>query len=400
MTATEKCIIVGVTGGIAAYKSCELVSRLKKKGYEVHVLMSAHAREFVSPLTFQTLSGQRVITDMFETDYEPDVHHISLAKKADLFVIAPATANMIAKAAYGLADDMLSTTFLAASCPKLIVPAMNSAMLANPATQENLQKCRSHGIAVMDSASGFLACGDTGKGRMPEPEEIEDRIEEMLAEKYLSGKKILISAGPTQEALDPVRYLTNHSSGRMGYALAKAARNAGAQVTLVAGPNDLPAVAGVETVPVVSAGDMAQAVLDRSAGMDAVIMAAAVADFTPVKTAREKIKKHGDGLTLELQSTEDILKELGAQKKKGQVLIGFAMETEDLLANAEKKRKAKHCDYILANSIREPGAGFQGDTNHVTILSAKGRKDLGMRSKQETAEQILAYCLKGKKASR
>lgn len=389
-----KTILVGVTGGIAAYKTCSLVSSLKKKGYEVHVLMTESAQEFVTPLTFQTLSGQKVITDMFTTDYIPDVHHISLAKKADVFVIAPASANVIAKVAHGIADDMLTTTFLAANCPKLIVPAMNTGMLENPVTQDNLEICKKYGMHILDSASGYLACGDVGKGRMPEAHVIEDAIEQLLVEeKYLQGKKILITAGPTQEAIDPVRYITNHSSGKMGYALAKAARNAGAEVTLVAGPNHLEDIAGVTMIPVCSAQEMAAAVLPLQKKMDAMILSAAVADFTPKQSATQKIHKKSNGMDLALKKTTDILATLGEHKKKGQVLIGFSMETENLLENTRKKLTKKNCDYVVANSISEKGAGFAVDTNHVIVISKKDEVDLGMRSKDETAQEILRVCL-------
>ena len=394
----KKCVIVGVTGGIAAYKACALVSMLKKAGHDVHVLMTKSAQEFVTPLTFQTLSANRVITDMFSVDYEPDVHHVSLAKKADAFVVAPATADFIAKAANGIADDMLTTTFLAAYCPKLVVPAMNTHMLANPATQDNLRRLKKYGIHIMESDAGYPACGDVGKGRMPEPAEIADALSALLyTDKFLAGKQVLITAGGTQEAIDPVRCITNHSTGRMGYALARAARNAGAAVTLVSGKTDLPAPYGVHMVPVVSAKDMADAVLSVSDGMDAIIMAAAVADYTPVKTADEKIKKEEGGLQIDLCRTTDILKELGRRKHEDQVLIGFAMETENLYANAQKKLVEKNADFIAANSLRDKGAGFGVDTNKVTILSKDHQEQLGLLSKDDTAEEILKYCLKGER---
>lgn len=394
----KKCVIVGVTGGIAAYKACALVSMLKKAGHDVHVLMTKSAQEFVTPLTFQTLSANRVITDMFSVDYEPDVHHVSLAKKADAFVVAPATADFIAKAANGIADDMLTTTFLAAYCLKLVVPAMNTHMLANPATQDNLRRLKKYGIHIMESDAGYLACGDVGKGRMPEPAEIADALSALLyPDKFLAGKQVLITAGGTQEAIDPVRCITNHSTGRMGYALARAARNAGAAVTLVSGKTDLPAPYGVHMVPVVSAKDMADAVLSVSDGMDAIIMAAAVADYTPVKTADEKIKKEEGSLQIDLCRTTDILKELGRRKHEGQVLIGFAMETENLYANAQKKLVEKNADFIAANSLRDKGAGFGVDTNKVTILSKDHQEQLGLLSKDDTAEEILKYCLKGER---
>ena len=392
----KKCVIVGVTGGIAAYKACSLVSSLKKKGHDVHVLMSKGAEEFVTPLTMQTLSANRVVRDIFTLDGEVEVHHISLAERADAFVVAPASADFIAKAANGIADDMLTTTFLAATCPKLVVPAMNVHMLENPATQRNINQLREDGILVMESASGYLACGDVGKGRMPEAVEIEDALMEVMDDnKFLEGKKVLVSAGATMEAVDPVRYITNHSSGKMGFALARAARNAGAEVTLVTGNTVLSDPFDVNTIHVKSAKDMHDAILSRSDEMDAIIMAAAVADYTPKEIAEEKIKKNDGDLSIALKRTDDILLELGRKKKPGQVLIGFAMETENLLENATKKLEAKNADYIIANSLREKGAGFGVDTNVVTILSRVGEKNLGLLSKEETAEMILVNCLKG-----
>ena len=392
----KKCVIVGVTGGIAAYKVCSLVSSLKKKGHDVHVLMSKGAEEFVTPLTMQTLSANRVVRDIFTLDGEVEVHHISLAERADAFVVAPASADFIAKAANGIADDMLTTTFLAATCPKLVVPAMNVHMLENPATQRNINQLREDGILVMESASGYLACGDVGKGRMPEAVEIEDALMEVMDDnKFLEGKKVLVSAGATMEAVDPVRYISNHSSGKMGFALARAARNAGAEVTLVTGNTVLSDPFDVNTIHVKSAKDMHDAILSRSDEMDAIIMAAAVADYTPKEIAEEKIKKNDGDLSIALKRTDDILLELGRKKKPGQVLIGFAMETENLLENATKKLEAKNADYIIANSLREKGAGFGVDTNVVTILSRVGEKNLGLLSKEETAEMILVNCLKG-----
>ena len=384
------CVLIGVTGGIAAYKICSLVSSLHKQGFEVHVLMTKEAQEFITPLTMQSLSGQKVILDMFTIDYTPDVHHISLAQKADAFVIAPATANVIAKIANGIADDMLTTTFLASRCEKLIVPAMNTAMLENQITQDNLKKCAQYGMHILESGSGYLACGTTGKGRMPEPDQIEDALKEILhAEKYLAGKKVLITAGPTCEAIDPVRYITNHSSGKMGYALARAARNAGAEVTLVAGKTALPDIRGVHMVPVTSAKDMAEAVLPRQKEMDLMILAAAVADYTPITAAEEKIHKSDGGMALELTRTTDILKTLGENKQKGQILVGFSMETENLIPNSRRKLASKNCDFIVANSLRQVGAGFAGDTNVVTVISKDETIELGLLSKDDTAESIL-----------
>lgn len=395
----NKCIIVGITGGIAVYKICYLVSSLKKQGYDVHVLMSKEAQEFVTPLTFQTLSNNKVITDMFTIDYTPDVHHISLAKKADLFVIAPATANVIAKVANGIADDMLTTTFLASNCKKLIVPAMNTQMLMNPVTQDNIQKCKNYGMHIFESNSGYLACGDVGKGRLPEPDEIEDKIKEVMEDdKFLAGKHILVTAGPTSEAIDPVRMITNHSTGKMGYALARAARNMGAHVTLVSGTKQIEDIRDVEMVHVTSAKDMAEAVLSRQNDMDCMILAAAVADYTPVSVADNKIHKSEGEMSIPLKRTQDILKTLGENKKDGQVLIGFSMETENMVERTKEKLVKKNCDYIVANNLKEKGAGFGTDTNIVTLISKDYEKEFGILSKYDTAVKILKTCLKEKKA--
>ena len=391
----NKCIVVGVTAGIAAYKICQLVSSLKKQGNEVHVIMTKEAEKFVTPLTFQTLSNQKVITDMFTVDYTLDVHHISLAKKADLFIVAPATANIIAKLAHGLADDMLTTTFLAATCPKLIVPAMNTNMLNNPITQDNIATCQKYGMHIMCSGAGYLACGDVGAGRLPEPEEIEDAIASLIeTDRYLNGRHVVITAGATQEEIDPVRYITNHSTGKMGYALAKEARNAGARVTLISGKTNLPKPYGVDVVNVTSAADMAKSVIDNFENADVVIMSAAVADYTPIEKAEQKIKKTDGDLSIALKRTKDILLTIGKKKREDQIVIGFAMETENLLENAAKKLQEKNANYIIANSIREPGAGFGLDTNIVKIISPTSVEDLGLLSKDETAKEILRHCLK------
>lgn len=391
----NKCIVVGVTAGIAAYKICQLVSSLKKQGNEVHVIMTKEAEKFVTPLTFQTLSSQKVITDMFTVDYTPDVHHISLAKKADLFVVAPATANIIAKIAHGIADDMLTTTFLASTCPKMIVPAMNTNMLNNPITQDNIATCQKYGIHIMCSGAGYLACGDVGAGRLPEPEEIEDAIASLVeTDRYLQGRHVVITAGATQEEIDPVRYITNHSTGKMGYALAKEARNAGAKVTLISGKTNLPQPYGVDVVNVISAADMRECVVNNFEKADVVIMSAAVADYTPIEKADHKIKKAEGNLSIALKRTQDILLTIGKKKRENQVVIGFAMETENLLENAAKKLQEKNANYIIANSIREPGAGFGVDTNIVKIISPTSVEDLGLLSKDDTAKEILRHCLK------
>lgn len=391
----KPCVIVGVSGGIACYKICALVSSLTQKGIEVHVLMTKAAQEFVTPLTFQTLSRQRVVTDMFSVAFEPRVEHVSLAQKADLFVLAPATADLIARVANGFADDMLTTTFLAANCSKLIVPSMNTNMLQNPSTRENLEKCRRYGMRILESEEGRLACGTVGKGRMPQPEEIEDVIFEMLeTDQFLKGRRVLITAGPTQEAIDPVRYLTNHSTGLMGYALARQARNFGAEVILISGPVKLAAIAGVKFRSVCSAKEMADAVFGEMDRQDVVIMAAAVADFTPKHMEAEKMHKTQNTLAVELEPTIDILKTIGQHRKKGQVVIGFSMETENLLENSRHKLETKNCDYIIANSLSQPGAGFGVSTNQVTILSKEKTVPLPLLSKEETAREILRRCLK------
>ena len=391
----NKCIVVGVTAGIAAYKICQLVSSLKKQGNEVHVIMTKEAEKFVTPLTFQTLSSQKVITDMFTVDYTPDVHHISLAKKADLFVVAPATANIIAKIAHGIADDMLTTTFLASTCPKMIVPAMNTNMLNNPITQDNIATCQKYGLQIMCSGAGYLACGDVGAGRLPEPEEIEDAIASLVeTDRYLQGRYVVITAGATQEEIDPVRYITNHSTGKMGYALAKEARNAGAKVTLISGKTNLPQPYGVDVVNVISAADMRECVVNSFEKADVVIMSAAVADYTPIEKADHKIKKAEGDLSIALKRTQDILLTIGKKKREDQIVIGFAMETENLLENAAKKLQEKNANYIIANSIREPGAGFGVDTNIVKIISPTSVENLGLLSKDDTAKEILRHCLK------
>ena len=391
----NKCIVVGVTAGIAAYKICQLVSSLKKQGNEVHVIMTKEAEKFVTPLTFQTLSSQKVITDMFTVDYTPDVHHISLAKKADLFVVAPATANIIAKIAHGIADDMLTTTFLASTCPKMIVPAMNTNMLNNPITQDNIATCQKYGMHIMCSGAGYLACGDVGAGRLPEPEEIEDAIASLVeTDRYLQGRHVVITAGATQEEIDPVRYITNHSTGKMGYALAKEARNAGAKVTLISGKTNLPQPYGVDVVNVISAADMRECVVNSFEKADVVIMSAAVADYTPIEKAEQKIKKTDGDLSIALKRTQDILLTIGKKKREDQIVIGFAMETENLLENAAKKLQEKNANYIIANSIREPGAGFGVDTNIVKIISPTSVENLGLLSKDDTAKEILRHCLK------
>ena len=390
--AEKKTVLLGITGGIAAYKSAYVASGLKKKGYDVHVVMTEHAAEFISPITFETLTNNRCTVDMFDRNFEYDVKHVSLAKSADAVLIAPATANTIAKLAHGIADNMLTTTVLACTCPKIVAPAMNTAMYDNPATQDNLDILRDYGFEVIEPAEGLLACGDDGKGRMPEPDALIACVEHAIGhEKDLSGLKLLVTAGPTQEAIDPVRYITNHSSGKMGYAIARMAARRGAQVTLVSGRTALPREPFVETIDVLSAEDMFEAVTSRSADMDIIIKAAAVADYRPAEVADEKIKKSEaeQGRSIELEPTKDILAWLGQHRREGQFLCGFAMETENLLANATAKLEKKNVDMICANSLRREGAGFAGDTNILTLITKNGIDELPIMSKEEAADVIL-----------
>lgn len=387
----SKCIVVGVTGGIAAYKAAQLVSNLRKKNYEVHVIMTKNATEFITPLTFETLSNNRVSVDTFDRNFEYNVQHISLAKKADCFVIAPATANVIAKVVHGLADDMLTTTFMAAKCAKIICPAMNTGMLENPVTQNNLILAKQLGYTVLESGEGYLACGDSGKGRLADLDKIEEVIEASLqTDLFLKGKKVLISAGATQEAIDPVRFITNHSTGKMGYALAHQAQLHGAEVNLIAGKNvALKTPLGVNKITVGSANEMFNAIKENYQDQDIIIKAAAVADYTPIETAENKIKKKDGNMQLELKRTQDILAWLGAHKKENQFLCGFAMETENLIENATEKLVKKNADMIVANSLNEKGAGFGTDTNRVTLLTKASKEELSLLSKEEVAYAIL-----------
>lgn len=386
----EKTILLGVTGGIAAYKSASLASRLVKAGAEVRVIMTEHATNFINPITFETLTGHKCITDTFDRNFEFQVEHVSLAKKADVIMVAPATANVIAKLAHGLADDMLTTTILASHAPKLIAPAMNTGMYENPVTQNNLALLKKYGMEVIEPAAGHLACGDEGKGKMPEPEILYEHILRSCACKQdMKGLKVLVTAGPTQEAVDPVRFLTNHSSGRMGYSIAKACMLRGADVTLVTGRTALTPPLFVDVVPVVSAKDMYDAVISRSDEMDIIIKAAAVADYRPVHVAEEKVKKSDGSFSLELERTDDILKYLGEHKKPGQFLCGFSMETENMLENSRKKLEKKHLDMIAANNLKVPGAGFETTTNIITIITPDSVKELELMSKDDAAFRLL-----------
>ncbi|WP_300685716.1 bifunctional phosphopantothenoylcysteine decarboxylase/phosphopantothenate--cysteine ligase CoaBC [Acutalibacter sp. 1XD8-36] len=396
----KKAVVLGVTGGIACYKSAALASKLTQRGYNVEVVLTKNATEFIGPHTFESLTHNRAMVDTFDRNFQSHVEHVALADKADLLIVAPATANIIAKAAHGIADDMLSTTILACDCVKLIAPAMNTRMYDNPVTQDNLNILRRYGWEVIEPASGHLACGAVGRGKMPEPEDLLEAVDQAIAyEKDLKGLHILVTAGPTQEALDPVRYLTNHSSGRMGYAIAKAAARRGAEVTLVSGPTALKKPPYVETVGVVTAREMFEAVTSCSEGQDVIIKAAAVADYRPARTAGGKIKKGaGEGLSLELLRTDDILAYLGEHKVPGQILCGFSMETENLVENSRKKLIKKNLDIVAANSLRQEGAGFGVDTNVLTLITREGEEELPMLTKDEAAHRLLDRVaeLKGK----
>ena len=392
MDFTGKRIVLGVTGGIAAYKSAEVVSRLRHAGAEVHVIMTENAGKFVSPLTFQTLSANPVATDTFAAPEYWNVEHVALAKLADVFVIAPATANCIAKLACGIADDMLTTTALACDCVKIIAPAMNTKMFENPVTQRNLQTLKDLGYIIITPGDGYLACGTVGKGRMEEPAAIlETIVYEISFDKDMKGKKVLVTAGPTREAIDPVRYITNHSTGKMGVAIAKAAACRGAEVTLVAGPIDIEVPAYINRVDITSAKEMFEEVTKRAPEQDVIVKAAAVADFTPKTVADDKIKKSEDGKdsVIELDRTQDILKWLGEHKKEGQILCGFSMETRDMLENSRKKLEKKNLDMICANNLKVEGAGFGVDTNVITIITRDGEKQLELMSKDKAAHSIL-----------
>ncbi len=385
----KRCIVLGITGGIAAYKSAEIVSRLNKAGCDVHVIMTKNATEFITPLTIETLSHHPVITSMWHHETPWEVEHVSLAKRADLFIVAPATANIIAKMATGIADDMLSTTLLATRAPILLAPAMNVNMYEHPATQENLETLKGRGVMTIGPGSGMLACGDVATGRMSEPIDIVDRALSILDGKQdLKGKRILVTAGPTVEAIDPVRYLTNHSSGRMGYAIAEVARSRGAEVTLVSGPVSLTAPAGVDRVNIQSTQDMYDVVTEQYDDVDAVIMAAAPADYRPEVVADQKIKKAGD-MQLSLTRNPDIAKTLG-ERKEHQKLVIFAAETENMMVNATEKLRRKNADLMVANDVTKEGAGFAGDTNIVTLVHPDGEHQaLPQMSKHEVAEHIL-----------
>lgn len=385
-----KCVLLGITGGIAAYKMANVASGLRKAGATVHVIMTENATKFITPLTFETLTNNRCVVDTFARDFQYDVKHISLAKAADLILIAPATANVIAKLANGLADDMLTTTVLAARCKKLIAPAMNTAMLENPITQDNLAKLKKYGFGIIEPAVGMLACKDVGSGKLPEPETLLDCIAmELAREKDMAGLHVTVTAGPTQEALDPVRYLTNHSTGRMGYAIAREAMLRGADVTLISGPTALKPVPGVKTVDVVSARDMFEAVQAALPETDILVKAAAVADYRPANVADDKIKKQDGDMAIPLERTDDILGWVAEHRHPGLFVCGFSMETRDMLENSRKKLARKHLDMIAANNLKVAGAGFGVDTNVVTILTADGTQELPLMGKDQVAAKLL-----------
>ena len=385
-----KTIVVGVTGGIAAYKSAQLVSDLVKEDCDVHTVMTRNALNFINPITFETLTGHKCLTDTFDRNFQFNVEHVALSQRADAFLVAPATADLIGKASNGIADDMLSTMLLAANCPLIIAPAINTYMYENSIVQENLQKLRRHGFIIVEPAVGRLACKDVGKGKLPDIPVLIESLRAVFEEKQdLSGIRLLVSAGPTIEAIDPVRYITNHSSGKMGYAIAEAAAKRGAEVFLVSGQVALDAPCGVERISIRSAEDMFNAISERLPDADILIMAAAVADYTPVVYADQKIKKKDGEMTIELKRTKDILKYAGENKKEGQIICGFSMETENLIENSRKKLLSKNCDIIAANSISESGAGFKTDTNRITLISKDRIRELSLMSKLEAADILL-----------
>lgn len=386
----DKTVLLGVCGGIAAYKIASLASRLVKTGAEVHVLMTENACNFINPITFETLTGNKCIVDTFDRNFQHSVEHVALAKKADVFLVAPATANVMAKLAHGLADDMLTTTFLASNCPKIVAPAMNTAMFENPITQDNMALLEKYGIEVVRPVSGYLACGDTGAGKMPEPEVLFCYIERGIASrKDMAGKKVLVTAGATREAMDPVRFITNHSSGKMGFAIAKECMLRGAEVTLVKAAATAEPPMFVDMVEVQSAADMFEAVVSRSEDMDIIIKAAAVSDYTPAAVSDQKVKKKDGDLAIAMKRTKDILKYLGEHKGEGQFLCGFSMETENMLENSSAKLEKKNADMIVANNLKDSGAGFGTDTNLVTLITREGVKPLSLMGKDQVAKAVI-----------
>lgn len=387
---TGKTVVLGVTGSIAAYKMANVASMLIKMHCDVHVIMTQNATNFINPITFETLTNNKCLVDTFDRNFQFHVAHVSLAQKADLFMVAPASANIIAKMAYGLADDMLSTTILAAECPKIVVPAMNTHMYENPIVQDNLRKLEQFGMEIVEPDSGMLACRDTGKGKLPKEEVLVEHILHTIGkDKDLAGKKILITAGPTREAIDPVRFITNHSTGKMGYAIARQAMLRGADVTLVSGPVSIAPPPFVKVIHTESAQDMFDAVTSLSDEQDIIIKSAAIADYRPETVSSEKMKKKDGELSIALERTQDILKYLGEHKKPNQVLCGFSMETQNMIENSQKKLASKHADMIVANNLKDSGAGFGTDTNKVTFITQSGCEEMPLMSKSEVADALL-----------
>lgn len=385
-----KTVILGVTGSIAAYKAATLASLLKKQHADVHVIMTKNAMQFITPVTFETLTGNKCLTDTFDRNFQFNVEHVELGKRADLALVAPASANVMAKLAHGIADDMLTTTLLACQCPKLIAPAMNTRMYENPVTQDNMEILKKYGWRIIEPASGLLACGDTGKGKFPDEKIlVEHVLNEIARVKDMQGLKVLVSAGPTMEAIDPVRYISNHSTGKMGYAIARVCKQRGADVTLVSGRTNLPAPTGVDVIPIRSAQEMFEAITSRSSRQDMIIKAAAVADYRPAVIADQKLKKKDDEMSIALERTKDILAYLGEHKTEKQVLCGFAMETEQMVEHAKAKLVKKHLDLIAANNVKVAGAGFGTDTNVVTLIKADEVKELAIMSKEEVAARLV-----------
>lgn len=393
-----KVVILGVTGSIAAYKAANLASLLKKQHADVHVIMTKNALQFITPVTFETLTGNKCLIETFDRNFQFNVEHVELGKRADLALVAPATANVMAKLAHGIADDMLTTTLLACQCPKMIAPAMNTRMYENPVTQDNMKLLEKYGWKLIEPAVGMLACGDAGRGKFPDEKLlVEHVLNEIARPKDMEGLKVLVTAGPTMEAIDPVRYISNHSTGKMGYAIARICRQRGAEVTLVSGKTNLSAPTGVDFVSVRSAQEMYEAVTSRSAEQDVIIKSAAVADYRPAVVADQKLKKKSDEMSIELERTQDILAYLGSHKPEGQTLCGFAMETEQMVEYAKGKLEKKNLDLIAANNLKVAGAGFGTDTNVVTLIKKDGIRELELMSKEEVAVQLLDEILQIRK---